>query len=158
MGLKEGSFAKLWSAKKNGKLYSVQVSVSKKVSENKYENTFSGFVNFGGAAAQKIEQFNLPEVSNTDNPVSRSVKITTSPDVGTFYNKKLANQRLPLARGNEELEKIIKASCKTTTVTIWDFEMAEGSSNNTTPTPAARANTKPNYSVSVDDEEEELPF
>ena len=88
MGLRVGSWAKVWSLRQNGKLYSGQVSVSRKKQDGSgYDNTFSGYVNFGSKAAEKLSACGLPEKYEKDagtKPVG--IFISSSPDITTWYN------------------------------------------------------------------------
>ena len=153
MGLKTNCYAKVWSCRANGKLYSGQISVSYKNKETgEYKNVFNGFVNFGGKAAEKLSQLGLPERVDKENPVYRSIQITESPDITNYYNPEYIKKLYGLAKGSEELTKFIQANASPNKVTIWDFEVSEGSSQKT-----AKANTK-KKAPEPDEDDEDLPF
>ena len=98
MGLREGCFARVWSAKVSQYSVNSYVTVSKaKRDDNNnplkddngktvYEQQFNGFVTFAGDAKAIIEGLGLPETIDRDNPVSKTVKIVGSPDITSWYD------------------------------------------------------------------------
>lgn len=131
MGLKTNCYAKVWSVQQRGNVCSAKISVSRKNSQTgKYENSFNDFVTFGGEAAKKAIGLGLPERGDRTNPTYRSIKITSSPDLTSYYNKERSDKLLSMANGNDEFTKFIKQHMYQTNVTIWDFELADGSSDN----------------------------
>lgn len=128
MGLRENSYAKVWTMKQNGQTYSCRVSVSRKDPEsNEYKTLFSGYVNFAGEAAKKASELGLPERMDRENPVYRSIQIKSSPDLSTWYNKAKVDELISLAGDNDKLISFIRAHADEKSVTIWDFELAENS-------------------------------
>lgn len=154
MGLKDKSYAKVWSVKPNGKCYSGQISVSKKDKESgEYTTLFSGFVNFAGEAAKKAADLGLPETMDRSNPVSKNIQITSSPDISTWFNKKQYDELIALAKGNEKLISFIKGNVNSKTITIWDFEVCETYSSSKN-----QNNNKQPKTNKVVEDEEDLPF
>lgn len=89
MGLKNGCYARVWSAKDMDYQTNCLVSVSKKGNDGQYKNTFQGYVNFkGDEARKKIRSLNLPEKFDKDNPSYESIRVYGSPDIETYYNKR----------------------------------------------------------------------
>ena len=98
MGLREGCFAKVWSAKASQYSVNSYVTVSRakrdednnplKDSSGKtvYEQQFNGFVTFAGDAKEVIEGLGLPETMDRNSPVSKTVKIVGSPDITSWYD------------------------------------------------------------------------
>ena len=150
MGLRDNSFAKIWSAKKgNGNSYSVNMSISRKDKETgEYKTQFSGFVNFAGEAAKKGAGLGLPATMDREHPQSRSIQIKGSPDVTTYYNPDQYKRLMAAANGNDELTKFVRSRANEKYITIWDFELADGS----TPKPQQTAKKE------EPQEEDELPF
>lgn len=162
MGLRENGFAKVWTAKPNGKIYSGRVSVSKKDKKTgKYKDPeFSDYVNFAGAAAEKIAELGLPEKSEEKNPTFKNIKILSA-EISTWYDrdsikrliddvqKKVKDEGL-----KSDLTRFIKARANIKNVTIWDFELSEYNSNGTAESKPTTAKTN----TVVSDDEEELPF
>lgn len=164
MGLRDKSYAKIWSARKIGKIYSVRMTISRKDQKTgEYENQFGGFVNFAGDAAEKIRELGLPERSERGNSSYRSIQITRSPDITTYYDAQYINKLLSLAKGNDELEKFIRNNSNTTSITIWDFELAEdsngdrGSSKRASRSSNKRRNPEPEPEDG-EEEDSDLPF
>jgi len=165
MALRDGCYAKIWSAKPNKKIYSCNISVSRKDKETgEYKQEFSGFVNFSGDAAKKVAVLGLPEKSDRDNPISRSIKITRSPDISSYYNKETYKKLIDAANGNEELINFIRSRANEKYITIWDFELADsnGGSNggdaDQKPAKSAKKPAPPVDDTEVDMDDEELPF
>ena len=136
MGLHNNCYAKIWSAKPYGQIYYCQLSVSvKDKNTNAYKNTFSRTVSFCGEAAKKVPLLGLPEKYEPGSKAYKSIKITNC-DIQTYYNKKKLDELLPLANGNTALEYFIKDKCNDCSVTVFDFEIDNGSG---TATPQNRA-------------------
>lgn len=77
MGFRTGSYATIWGVEDKGNFAKVQLSTSKKNKQtDAYETDFSGFVNFVGAAREKV----LPLQAKD------RIKIGDC-DVTTSYNK-----------------------------------------------------------------------
>ena len=89
MGVRGGCFARLWSAKDNGRAVNCYTTVSKKNKDGDgYTQTFNGFVSFfGDACKDLILGLDLPEEFDRNDPVGKTVKIVGSPDVTTWYDK-----------------------------------------------------------------------
>lgn len=164
MGLRNQSYAKIWAAREKGKIFSVMTTVSRKNKDtNQYDTQFSGYVNFAGEAAKKIKELGLPEKMDRNNPQPRSIQITDSrsPDLTNNYNAQYINKLLSLAKGIEELEKFIRNNASPTSVTIWDFELAEdGGSGGRSSSKNAKKTSKRREPELDDNEEEDsdLPF
>ena len=160
MGLRTECYAKVWSAKENGKVYSAQVSVSYKDKETgKYRNSYNGYVTFGGDAAKKVRELGLPERMDRNDPHYRSIKITSSPDITNNYNADYINKMISLAKGNDELVNFIKRNASPASITIWDFEVADDDGKKVTKssgkTSAKRRDPEPEDD---DDADDDLPF
>lgn len=105
MGLRDGAYVRLWSAKDNGRVITCQASVSKK-QEGGYRTLFSGFVNFiGEECKEKIRSLGLPETSDHQNPVGKTIKVVGSPDVTTWFNPKTKENRMNIAVYDVELQE-----------------------------------------------------
>lgn len=163
MGLREGVYATVWSASQKGKAYSCQVSVSQKDKESgEYKTLYSGFVNFAGNAADKVAALGLPErMDRNNNSAFKRVRITSGPDVTTWYNKERV-ERLTAKAGNDtELVNFIKANCDSKNITIWDIDVDDGGSRGGsrsggyTKKPSPRSAPAQQYD---DDDSYELPF
>lgn len=89
MGLRDGCYAKIWSAKDNGRAVSCYTTVSRKNKDGDgYTQLFNGFVSyFGDACKELILGLGLPEEFDRENPVGKTVHITGSPDVTSWYDK-----------------------------------------------------------------------
>lgn len=89
MGVRDGAFVRLWSARENDYVITCQATCSRKRKDGDgYDNTFQGFISFfGDVCKDKIRSLGLPEESDRNNPVGKSVKIVGSPDVTTWYNR-----------------------------------------------------------------------
>ena len=89
MGLREGCYVKLWSAKENDHVITCQATVSRKRKDGEgYDTTFQGFISFfGDECKDKIRSLGLPEVSDRNNPVGKTVKIAGSPDISSWYSR-----------------------------------------------------------------------
>lgn len=106
MGLRDGAYVRLWSAKDNGKVITCQASVSKKEDGGGYRTLFSGFVNFiGEECKEKIRSLGLPETSDRQNPVGKTIKVVGSPDVTTWFNPKTKENRMNIAVYDVELQE-----------------------------------------------------
>lgn len=106
MGLRDGAYVRLWSAKDNGKVITCQASVSKKEEGGGYRTLFSGFVNFiGEECKEKIRSLGLPETSDRQNPVGKTIKVVGSPDVTTWFNPKTKENRTSIAVYDVELQE-----------------------------------------------------
>lgn len=106
MGLRDGAYVRLWSAKDNGKVITCQASVSKKEDGGGYRTLFSGFVNFiGEECKEKIRSLGLPETSDRQNPVGKTIKVVGSPDVTTWFNPKTKENRINIAVYDVELQE-----------------------------------------------------
>lgn len=166
MALREGTFARVWSAKPNGKTYSCNVSVSRKNQQTgEYETQFSGYVNFAGAAAEKVATLGLPEQPDRDHPASRPIRIASSPDISTWYNKQRVDQLLKLAGNNDTLVRFIRANCNTMSITVWDIEIdppsnsgGRSSSGSRSRPAAQKPSQAPKASDEQGDPDDDLPF
>ena len=89
MGVRDGAYVKLWSARENDYVITCQATCSRKRKDGEgYDTTFQGFISFyGDTCKDKIRALGLPEESDRNNPVSKTVKIVGSPDVTSWYNK-----------------------------------------------------------------------
>ena len=89
MGVRDGSYVKLWSARENDDVITCQATCSRKRKDGEgYDTTFQGFISFyGDTCKDKIRALGLPEESDRNNPVSKTVKIVGSPDVTSWYNR-----------------------------------------------------------------------
>ena len=89
MGVRDGSYVKLWSARENDYVITCQATCSRKRKDGEgYDTTFQGFISFyGDTCKDKIRALGLPEESDRNNPVSKTVKIVGSPDVTSWYNR-----------------------------------------------------------------------
>lgn len=171
MGLRTGIYAKVWSVRTNEKGFcSGQVNVSMKDKDNpngnSYKTMFQGYVQFAKAAKDKAMSLGLPEISSKDNPVYRSIKITSSPDIGYYFNFEKYKRLIEAAKqtGNNELINFVKQNGVQHPITLWDFEIADGdsgaSASASTPTKTKKTTTKkkaeepPTATLSDDD----LPF
>lgn len=106
MGLRDGAYVRLWSAKDNGKVITCQASVSKKEDGVGYRTLFSGFVNFiGEECKEKIRSLGLPETSDRQNPVGKTIRVVGSPDVTTWFNPKTKENRMNIAVYDVELQE-----------------------------------------------------
>ena len=106
MGLRDGAYVRLWSAKDNGKVITCQASVSKREDGGGYRTLFSGFVNFiGEECKEKIRSLGLPETSDRQNPVGKTIKVVGSPDVTTWFNPKTKENRMNIAVYDVELQE-----------------------------------------------------
>lgn len=175
MGLRQGSYAKVWCIKQNGKTYSGQISVSKKNKEtNEYETQFNGYVKFAGPAAEKAANFDLPETMDREHPKYESIHITDSPDIASWFNKEEHGKKVGLIKrlankagvpedneGVVDLIKCVGRACDTKPITIWDFEIPdnedEGSAKKSKS--ASKKGAESKAKAETDDEaEEEYPF
>jgi len=159
MGLRDNAYAKIWSAKKNGNIYSVNMTISRKDKvSGEYKQQFSGFVTFAGEAAKKVEGLGLPEKMDRNNPHSRSIQVKGSPDITTYMDAEKYKRLLDAASGNNELSQFVRNRANEKYITIWDFELADSSNvtsskpKATSPKPEAKMPSEP---VTEDDE---LPF
>lgn len=106
MGLRDGAYVRLWSAKDNGKVITCQASVSKKEDGGGYKTLFSGFVSFVGEdCKEKIRSLNLPETADREHPVGKNVKVVGSPDITTWFNPKTRENRTSIAIYDVELQE-----------------------------------------------------
>ena len=89
MGVRDGAYVKLWSARENDYVITCQATCSRKRKDGEgYDTTFQGFISFyGDTCKDKIRALGLPEESDRNNPVSKTVKIVGSPDVTSWYNR-----------------------------------------------------------------------
>lgn len=89
MGVRDGAYVKLWSARENDYVITCQATCSRKRKDGEgYDTTFQGFISFyGDACKDKIRALGLPEEGDRNNPVSKTVKIVGSPDVTSWYNR-----------------------------------------------------------------------
>jgi len=89
MGVRDGAYVRLWSARENDYVITCQATCSRKRKDGEgYDTTFQGFISFyGDTCKDKIRSLGLPEESDRNNPVGKSVKIVGSPDVTTWYSK-----------------------------------------------------------------------
>ena len=154
MGLRQDGYAKVWSVKQKGKVCIANISVGKKNPQTgKYENSFMEYVNFGGKAAQKALELGLPEKTDKNNPKYRSIKITSSPDLTTYFDGEKYNRLISMANGNEELLNFIKGNATHLNITFWDFELAEDSNDKKN-----QAGQKIDNAIDEAADEDDLPF
>jgi len=161
MALRDGSYARIWSAKQNGKVYSCNISVSHKDKQTgEYKTDFSGYVNFGNTAAEKVATLGLPEIMDRNNPIGKTIKIKGSPDISTYYNKEATEKLLAAANGNDGLVKFIRSRANEKYITIWDFELEEGNSAKASSNSNKTANkpVAPTDDTETEADEDELPF
>lgn len=142
MGLRDGAYVRLWSAKDNGHAISCQASVSRKQDDGGYKTLFSGFVSFfGDECKAKIRSLGLPETADRKNPVGKTVRVVGSPDITSWYS-----------RDTKENHQ---------TITFYDVELLDDSGSNQKQSKSAaktyrkKAEPKP---AAVEDDDSELPF
>ena len=141
MGVRDGAYVRLWSARENDYVITCQATCSRKRKDGEgYETTFQGFISFyGDACKDKIRSLGLPEESDRNNPVGKTVKIVGSPDITTWYSKETKKGGM--------------------NVTVYDVEIDDG---RTASAPASKPQTKKTAaakpkSAPVSDDSE-LPF
>lgn len=141
MGLRDGAFVKLWSARDNGKVINCQASVSKRQEDGTYKTLFNGFVSFyGDECKDKIRSLGLPETSDRQHPAGKTIKVVGSPDISTWYNPQTRENRM--------------------TITIYDVELQESAPAQKQSKPAGKtykkkADPKP---AAEEDDSDDLPF
>lgn len=142
MGLRDGAYVRLWSAKDNGHAITCQASVSKKQDGGGYKTLFSGFVSFfGDECKEKIRSLGLPETSDRQNPVSKTIRVVGSPDITSWYNRETKENRQ--------------------TITVYDVELPDDNGGNqkqskpSAKTYRKKAEPKP---AAEEDDSDELPF
>lgn len=141
MGLRDGCYAKLWSAKDNGRAVSCYTTVSRKAKDgNGYEQLFNGFVSFfGDSCKEKILELGLPEEFDRENPVGKTVKIAGSPDITSWYKKDIKKGGL--------------------NITVYDVEIPDDNADQKSSkksAPAKKTSTKKKEEPVSDDDD--LPF
>lgn len=166
MGLRQNAYAKVWSIRPNGSTYSGQISVGKKNEESgEYDVLFSGYVNFAGGAAKKARDLGLPEVMDRNNPVCRSIQITSSPDIGTWFNRDKYTKMIALIdkikkylseTEFDNLTHCVARAFDTKSITIWDFEIAEDYKNKKS-NDSVKTKSKTVAREEID-EDDDLPF
>lgn len=161
MGLYQNAYAKVWEVRQNGKKCSGKISVSRKDKETgEYKTVFSGYVNFAGKALEKVSGLGLPDVMDRNNPVYKSIQITSSPDITSWFNKeKYAKMTDVIGKVKkylneaelDELTRCVGRAYDSKDITIWDVEVSQENQS-------SAGSEKKNASSSNEDDEVELPF
>ena len=97
----------------------------------------------------------LPQRSSKDNPVYKTIKITSSPDIGYYFDTAKYQRLLTAAKetGNEELINFVKSNGVQKPITLWDFEYPVD--NNSSGGTKTTKSTKKSTSKKSDDEPEQ---
>ena len=156
MGLRTGSYLKIWSARPHGKIYYCQATVTTGNMETGYTYLFNGTVSLAGEAAKKVATLGLPEKSDREHPLYKSVKVLSSPDIQTYDNPK-TKQLLSTVQEGSELYYFITNHYRDMTVTIWDIDIDDNNSVQNNSSNNVNKINKSSTSI-PDDSDEGLPF
>lgn len=167
MGLREGSYVKLWNAQPHpdGNICYCNATVSRGTMETGYTYLFNGRVTFAGKAAKKVMALGLPQKSDREHPTCKSVKVLGSPDIQTYDNPKNRALLDKLTEGSEAYYFVLN-HLREMNVTIWDVEIEDSSETNTKTSTAKSAKAKKitkkveeeDFMAIPEDSGDELPF
>lgn len=172
--LGDKAYAKAWSAKKLAdNAYQCRLTISRK-NENKTEDypddyitDFSGYVTLRNEAAKKIASLGLPEfVKKGDSSKPANIQLASAVSVrgGSFSNKELNEYKQILAIcdkakdgkvSSDDMDKVIKyikARAGRYSFTVWDINLDDSDGGAVSKKASAKKD------ISVDDDEDDLPF
>ncbi|MBQ5562783.1 MAG: hypothetical protein IIT39_05305, partial [Clostridia bacterium] len=153
-------YARVWSVSQTEKGYcSGQISITQKDKNDpsKYKTLFSGRVQFASTAKEKALSMGLPQRSSKENPVYKTIKITSSPDIGYYFDSQKYARILNAAKdtGNEELINFVKQNGVQKPITLWDFEYPVDNNGSSNATQSEKSTTKSNSKSTKTDKEQE---